>query len=66
MNPKFKNVRVQLIGMDGNAFSILARVIRAMKKEKCSSEEIKTYEKEATSGDYNHLLRVTMETVHTY
>lgn len=30
--PKFENIDVQLIGMDGNAFSILGRVLDAMKK----------------------------------
>lgn len=61
--PKFPHVTVKLIGKDGNAFSILANVTRAMKAANCSKEDIDEYINEATAGDYNHLLRVSMKTV---
>ena len=60
---KFPHVKVKLIGEDGNAFSIMGRVVNAMRKAKCSPEEISEYRNAATSGDYNNLLKVTMETV---
>ena len=62
-NVKFPKVKVKLVGEDGNAFSIMGRVVKAMRKAKCSDEDIKAYRTAATSGDYNNLLRVTMDTV---
>lgn len=60
---KYPHVHVQLIGEDGNAFSILGRVTRAMKR--AGVERFKTDEfiAEATSGDYDHLLRTVMSWV---
>jgi len=54
---------VKLIGQDGNAFFILGTVREALKKAGATKEYIDQYMKEAKSGDYNHLLRVTMEYV---
>lgn len=62
---KYPNVEVDLIGEDGDAFSILGRVRRAMRKGGVSEEEIKKFHDEATSGDYNHLLQTVMEWVTT-
>jgi hypothetical protein len=56
-------IEVELIGRDGNAFMILGTVIKQMKRNKVSQEVIDQYKKEATSGDYDNLLRVTMEYV---
>lgn len=61
--PKFPHVRVQLVGMDGNAFSILGRVTAAMRKAGVKNDDVSAYTQEATSGDYDNLLRVTMQTV---
>ncbi len=55
--------RVRLIGEDGNAFSILGRVRRALKVAGASEEYVERYTREATSGDYNLLLAVTLEYV---
>lgn len=55
---KYPNVYVKLVGEDGNAFSILARVSNALKKAGVSKEEISQFQKEAMSNDYNHLLNV--------
>jgi hypothetical protein len=63
MSVKFPEVEVQLVGLDGNAFSILGRVAQAMRRAGISKEDIDAYHADATSDDYNHLLRVTMETV---
>jgi hypothetical protein len=56
-------IEVELIGRDGNAFMILGTVIKQTKRNKVSQEVIDQYKKEATSGDYDNLLRVTMEYV---
>jgi hypothetical protein len=57
-----KKPTVKLTGEDGNAFSILGRVKSALKKAGMH-EEAKQYMEEAMSGDYNHLLAVTMKYV---
>lgn len=63
MTPKYPEVKVQLTGRDSNAFSILGRTLTAMRRAGLSEEERKVYQKEATSGDYNHLLATTMRWV---
>ena len=61
MEPKTK-VRVKLVGKDGNAFAILGRVRRAL-REAGYQELAEEYLKAAQTGDYDNLLRVTMEYV---
>ncbi len=63
--PKHPDVHVRLIGEDGNAYSILGRVSKAMKREGISAEEIAEFMTEAKSGDYNHLLRTVVKYVNT-
>lgn len=60
---KQTGVRVKLVGEDGNAFSILGRVSREMRNAGIPKETIDQYVREATSGDYNNLLRVTLSYV---
>jgi hypothetical protein len=57
------DVDVQLTGEDGNAFAIMGAVTRGLRKAGATHEEIAQYTSEATSGDYNNLLRVSMEWV---
>ena len=52
-----------LVGIDGNAFSIMGYVRKAMRKEGYSSEEIEKYTNEAKSGDYMHLICVSQDMV---
>jgi len=61
--PKYPEISVSLTGQDGNAFSILARVMKAMRKHGLSLEEVQKFEDEATSVDYDHLLTTVMEYV---
>jgi hypothetical protein len=56
-------IRVALVGEDGNAFSIMGRVSRAMRKNGYTNDEVEKYTKEAMAGDYDHLLQVTMSYV---
>ena len=56
---------VKLIGEDGNAFAILGRVMKAMRVAKVSPELIEQYRVQATSGDYDNLLRTTIQWVKT-
>lgn len=55
--------KVKLVGEDGNAFAIMGRVGKALRRAGYTQEEIDEYQNEATSGDYDNLLRVTMEYV---
>lgn len=60
--PKY-NVRVPLIGEDGNAFAVMGAVKRALRIAGASQDEINQYLKDAMSGDYDNLLRTTMDWV---
>jgi hypothetical protein len=53
-----KKVKLRLIGLDGNAFSLMGAFRSQAKKEKWTKEEIEAVLDDAMSGDYNHLLRV--------
>lgn len=57
---KYPNISVPLAGEDGNAFSILARCRRAMSRAGLSEDEINAFTAEATSGDYDNLLRTVI------
>jgi hypothetical protein len=57
------DVKVKLIGQDGNAFYILGSVIKALKRAGYDRDFIQQFQDEATSGDYNHLLQTVMEYV---
>ena len=54
--PKYPDIEVQLSGEDGNAFAIMGRVQRAMRKAGLSQEQIDEYIDESKSGDYDNLL----------
>ena len=54
---------LKLIGQDGNAFAVMGRVKQALRRAGADKEYIDKYLSEATSGDYNHLLAVSMEYV---
>lgn len=54
---------VKLTGQNGNAFSVMSLVKKALEHAGADKGYIDKYLKEATSGDYNHLLAVSMEYV---
>ncbi len=56
-------MKYTLVGIDGNAFAIMGYVRDAMRKEGCSLEEQKAYTEDAMSGDYSHLLYVSMNMI---
>ena len=56
------NVEVKLVGEDGNAFAILGKVSKALKKAG-HKELAEEFMAEATSGDYDHLLGTCMDYV---
>ena len=62
-NPKFPHISVNLVGVNGNAFSIIGTVTNALRRNKVSQEDVAAFEEEAMSSDYNHLLTTCMKTV---
>lgn len=63
IQPKYPNVTVQLTGNDGNAFTILGVVTKAMRREGISREEQSAFTEEAMSGDYDNLIQTAMKWV---
>jgi len=60
--PKYP-ITVDLCGVDGNAFCILGHVLSSMRRAHIPQEERETFKKQATSGDYNHLIATCMDWV---
>lgn len=60
---KYPDIEVQLTGKDGNAFAILGAVTAALRKAGVEQSVRDQYMAEATSGDYDDLLVVTMSWV---
>jgi hypothetical protein len=58
MQVKYPEIEVQLTGNDGNAYSIMGAVSKALKLAKVNQLEIDQYINRSTSGDYDNLLRV--------
>jgi hypothetical protein len=56
-HPKYPDVEVQLTGDDGNAFMILAKVQKALRRAGAPPDEVKAFVAEAMSDDYDNLLR---------
>ena len=54
---------VELVGQDGNAFSVIGLVKKALKHAGADKEYVDKYLNEAISGDYDRLLVVSMEYV---
>lgn len=63
MTVKFPDVIVQLSGEDGNAFFIIGRVNRALKNGGATKAEIDEFQKDAMSGNYDHVLQTVMRWV---
>ncbi len=61
--PKYLDITVRLLGEDGNAFAIMGRVTRAMRRAGLAASEIDAFRKEAMSGDYDRVLQTCMKWV---
>lgn len=55
--------KYNLVGIDGNAFSVIGYVTKAMKEQHLTTQEINNYTKDAMSSDYGHLLTVSVEMI---
>ena len=63
MTPPDEKPTVKLVGEDGNAFAIMGRVSKALRKAGADKEYVDKYTNEAMSGDYDNLLVVSMNYV---
>ena len=61
--PLYPEIQVRLVGENGDAFAIMGRVQKALKRGGVSSEDRTRFLDEAMSGDYDNLLRVVMQWV---
>lgn len=59
---KYPEIEVQLSGEDSNAFLMLGQVTAALKKAG-HRDQIEAFRKEATSGDFDHLIQTCMKWV---
>jgi hypothetical protein len=55
-----KKLTLELVGVDGNAFSIMGAFRRQALREGWTEEEIERVLTEAKSKDYDHLLNTIM------
>ena len=55
--------KYNLVGVDGNAYSLMGYTANAMKTEDFSKQEIDDVMKNAMSSDYNHLIVVLDEQI---
>jgi hypothetical protein len=60
--PKY-DISVKLIGENGNAFNIIGKVRKEMKRNGVPNDEIDLFINKAMSGDYDNLLRTCMKYV---
>ena len=56
-----KKAQIKLSGVDGNAFIVLGKFKRALQDFGHSSDKITEIINDATSGDYDHVLRVVFK-----
>lgn len=54
--------KYDLVGVDSNAFSVLAYVQKALRREGLT-DKIAEYQAKATESDYDHLLAISIEYV---
>jgi len=57
---KYPDVTVKLVGTDGNAFSLMGKVRKALKQAGASAEDVTQFSNEAMAGTYDDLLITIM------
>ena len=56
-----KQIDLELVGLDGNAFALMGAFSKQAKREGWTEEEIKSVLDECKKGDYNHLLQTLIK-----
>ena len=59
----YKSVIANMYDVDGNAMAIIGTVTKALRRAKAPKVVIDTFFKEATSGDYEHVLKTCSDWV---
>ena len=59
-------VKLNLAGLDGNAFSLLGAYRRAAREQGVPKPEVDAVCEEAKTGDYNHLVSVLLANTEEY
>jgi hypothetical protein len=59
----YPDIEVQLTGEDGNAFFIIGRVTKALRRAGVENDMIESFTNEAMSGDYDNVLTTSMRWV---
>ena len=57
---KYPNITIDLSNQDGNAFAIIGTCTLALKRNGLR-DQVKAFRAEATSGDYDKVLRTVLE-----
>ena len=55
--------KYNLVGINGNAFNVMAYVSRCMREEGMSIDYIREYKSNAMSDDYNNLICVSIDMI---
>ena len=63
MEPLYPHIKVELVGEDGNAFFIIGRVRKALRRGGDGEEVVAAFTEEATAGDYDNVIRTAMKYV---
>lgn len=61
--PKYPNIEVQLTGESDHPISIVMRTKGELRRGHIDENSIAEYQKEALSGDYDHVIQTTMHWV---
>lgn len=61
--PLYPHILVKLTGYNRNAMAVMGRVTKALQKNGISKEVQNDFFKEATSGDYDHVIQTCMKYV---
>ena len=56
-------MKYDLVGVSGNAFSVMSYVLCAMKDCKMSRADLDAYKQDAMSSDYYHLINVSVDMI---
>ena len=56
-----KKVKLDLVGLDGNAFALMGAFKKQARKEGWNGDEVTAVMNECMSGDYDHLLCTLMD-----
>lgn len=54
--PKHPDIAARIVGSDGNALSLISAVSTALRNGGVAHAEVSEFQREAMSGDYDHVL----------